>query len=338
MPDQSEFQLDRAVNNLVREMTGWKSLAITVDSAQSRSGGGVFGIGKVPADMKIRRIYLETAAHERFLDQYVEESAGGKPIRMTSYCDGKKCAELRYGDKGNQEHVNITRSFSYEKNFGYSEDPSPLNYYYVGLVPIYELLPEAEQVGRSTVMDRACDRMVFRHVEGSPGKSQDLVYELDREFSIPLAVEAHPVYSKESKPSWRWEATSLVQRDKFHVVNKSEYRNTKTNLVTHHDVVSLEFNKAMSKTAFWPKIGPGVSVSDIVSNRLYTMPSDKKSAARQAHGAEPKTHDAGASLVAIQPQDSSGTYGFALGTFGVSCLVASIAFWWLSRMRAGNAS
>jgi hypothetical protein len=276
----TDDSLNRIIEKVVHETVPRTiQLRVTVAQRQFDARGG-------ETSLTLERTYYETAGGERFFDERMTE-AGKLPNRLTFYCDGTKCANVRYmpDDPERQQMVAISHDFMIESKTGYRDGPEPFRYDHVALTPLHEALPAAEPIGHDRVVSRSCNLFHFKEV-GLPGHKQSLVYSLDEETSVPLKVAAYrnPEQIRENVPNWVWEATTLDTISGRHYPRKSKYSSfrvskgddghwvSKPHLSKTIDTSEITFDADIPKTAFWPAIQPGVLVFDGVAKKHYQTP------------------------------------------------------------------
>jgi hypothetical protein len=264
------------------------SIRVVVDTSQSRPALMAVFSKEV---LQLEHRYLETKDGRRTYDQVL--TIPGKAVSHTAYfCDGSQCASVEYDKNAPQRQmrISIVNEFGHEGRFGYSEAPEPLKYYRVGLTPLHEALPGAEFVRIEQVIGRDCDVYHFREVAGQAGKTQSLIYALDRETGIPLRVSAypHPEQIEQATPNWVWEAKTVDRDGGGPIARTSTYASYKLtrgddgrwssspNLFQDIRVEEVEFNGAVAKSSFWPTLQPGVSVFDSIKKASYEVPGGTK--------------------------------------------------------------
>ena len=94
-------------------------LRVTVDQREFTTSG------ERPS-LVLEQSYVETDRGERYFDERRIES-GEQTSRVTSYCDGEKCANVTYaaGNTNRQNRISIGRDFMFESRNGYRDAPSP---------------------------------------------------------------------------------------------------------------------------------------------------------------------------------------------------------------------
>ena len=276
----ADDSLNRIIENVIHE-TVPRTIQLRVAVAQREldAPGGEAGL-------TLELLYFETERGERYFDDRTIE-AGNHVTHHTSYCDGAKCANVRYmpDDPERQQMVSISHDFMIESKTGYRDAPEPFRYDHVALMPLHEALPAAEPMGQDRVIDRTCNVFHFKDA-GLPGHKQSLVYSLDEATSVPLKVAAYrnPEQIREHVPNWVWEATTLDTISGRHYPRKSKYTSfrvtqddaghwvSKPHLSNTIETSEIAFDAAIPKTAFWPTIQPGVNVFDGITRKHHQTP------------------------------------------------------------------
>ncbi len=324
----TEDSMSGIIEKVVREtMPRTVRMRVSISqSARQLAGAG----GSSP--LSIEQTYFETDRGERFFDERIV--VPHRPVsHSSSYCDGKKCANVSFsiGDPDKQHLITIGYDFKTESMFGFRDAPSPLRFYHVGLVPLHEALAKAERAGREGVMGRTCDDFVFKDV-GPPGMKQYLVYSLDQDTRVPLKIAAYSGAEQvtDDVPNWVLEATSLDTVSGRHFARSSKYscfRVTKTNggrwisepdLSQTIQVQEISFDTAIPKAAFWPAVQPGVHVLDAVAKRKYITPG----------GSPPAQGTAGTGTpIRVGPEPGSWLPGVGM-VLSLAVLAVAAVLWW----------
>lgn len=314
MQPKSEDRLISIVEKIMPEVSP-QSVSVHVSIEQIRGN----------ARLTLEQDYAELPAGDRFFDE-VMAVADGRTNRKTSYCDGSKCANVRYNANSIETPliIELGHDFMSEARFGFRDAPPPLRYNYVGLVAIQEALPTAERQGEEIIIGRRCNLFHFRDVGPAKGK-QSLVYALDDETSIPLKVSAYanPSQILERSPNWVWEAASFDTVSGHHIPLSSTYRLFAPGVqadssgvarpVVMTQTISVKevtFNTVIPKATFWPSAyPPGVTVLDGLRNRSYVVPGKTAS-------------EAGPPIRVVEPGYNSWPVGVGL-TLSLIALVAA---------------
>ena len=282
--------LSRIIEKVVHE-TVPRTIQLRVSAAQKQ-----FDASHGESSCTLEQTYLETARGERHFDERLI-SPKGPGSHSDSYCDGAKCANVRYmpDDPERQQMVGISHDFMIESKTGYRDAPTPFRFYHVGLTPLHEALPNAEPMGQERVINRTCNVFHFKEV-GLPGHEQSLVYWLDEATSVPLKIAAYrnPEQIREHVPNWVWEATTLDTISGRHYPRKSKYTSfrvtkddaghwaPKPHLSRTIETSEITFDDDIPKTAFWPTIQPGVQVFDAVAKKRKHYQTPGEPPAQQA--------------------------------------------------------
>jgi hypothetical protein len=223
-----------------------------------------------------------------------------------------------------------------EESGGYVMRPEPIRFHYVGLTPLYEAIPGAERIGRSRVADRDCNVFLFRAVPGARS-SQDLVYHLDDQTSVPLKVEAfaNEARRRADKPSWAWEALTLDEVQGFHVPFKSKRRGyivsdespSREKSITDYAIDSVRFNQSFPTSTFWPTPEEGVVINDLIEKTLYDDTPGKEAPTSEAPKAKAT---AVVERPAASPAPTSGASYVGAGV-GLATAVLAVAIFWKVR-------
>jgi hypothetical protein len=274
--------LGRIIENVVTE-TVPRTIRLRVSVVQTRYQAGA---PSSPSSLTLEQTYAETAVGERYFDE-VRTEPRGSVSHVSSFCDGAKCANVRFlpEEPDTQDRVTIGHEFMNEVRFGFRDGPAPFRFYHVGLTPLHEALADAERIGQERVIERTCNRFHFRAV-GPPGARESLVYSLDETTSVPLKIAAYanPDQIGDQAPNWVWEATTLDGVSGRHYPRASKYSSfrvtrtdsggwaSKPTLSKMIKVDEIAFDVAIPKATFWPTIQPGVKVWDSIAKRHYQTP------------------------------------------------------------------
>jgi hypothetical protein len=215
--------------------------------------------------------------------------------------------------------------------------PEPIRFHYVGLIPLYEAIPGAERTGRSRVADRDCNVFLFRAVPGARS-SQDLVYHLDDQTSVPLKVAAfaNEARRRADKPSWTWEALTLDEVQGFHVPLKSKYRSfivsdespSREKRITDYTIDSVRFNQSFPASTFWPTPEEGVFINDLIEKTSYYNTPDKEAPKSEAAKAKATAF---VERPAASPVPASGASYVGAGVVLATALLAAAIVWKVRR-------
>lgn len=314
--------------------------AIRVEVVERQAGRQAPGVAPT-SPFVTESTYAQGPRGARYFDSIVRHDAESGPAerqvrRTTYYSDGRRSAEVSYGpgQLEQQAQVYVGRDFGREARVGFAQAPPPLRYYYVGLTPLPEALPDAVPLGTGTVLGRPCTTVRFDGV-GRSSRPQALVYHVDTEAGIPLKVTAYenPEFLARDLPNWRWEATrvasiqgrlfpmastytSYVVLDRDQPGRESAHRDVEVQI----DVARATFDRAVPRQAFWPAYQPGVFVLDTVAKRSYRVPG----------GAAPETRSGTGEPIRVNPPAG----GWLVGTgIGLSLGVLLLAAWLRGRSR-----
>jgi hypothetical protein len=317
---------------LLHEMTSWSSLRLKVVYNQTLhipSPSGRTG------ELRIDHEYVETNSGQRYFDTRIP-STDGSIARRCGYSDGRRFASVDYHRDRNAdraETINVTASFLSEAREGYADRPHPLQFLHVGLKPLYQALSEGKPSGEGKVLGRPCD--VVRFTVPGPRRTQDLLYWLDQQTSIPLKIEAFPVGEgpDAAQPFWRWEANSLDTVQGYHIPLRStdtsfQQRDGRATdqpaLTIRVEVQSAEFNKEYPASMFWPTFTPGAQVVDAVGNDgIYTVPDPNP---------PPPAGTIAAPAIEANPERGwSDALPTTATLLGLLVLVVGLTLWWRRR-------
>ena len=221
--------------------------------------------GEEPLFNTYEEHYIETAAGKRF-GEFVGMMDDVVTARWQDFGDGSRCAHVDFdrGDTDLQKTVAITRQYWREDQSDRKTIPAPLLYLYVGREPLQKMLLNAEILGESRVLDRQCDRFLFRSVRWPI--VQDQVFHLDRATAMPLKVAAYKDNAArlQEEPLWEWTAESLDTVEGHPVTLKSTLvaygASRKASYIWETQVESITFDKFHPDTGFWPIIQPTATV------------------------------------------------------------------------------
>jgi hypothetical protein len=134
--------------------------------------------------------------------------------------------------------------------------------------------------------------------------TQEVLYYLDDETSLPLKIEAYSDARAcaEGLPNWRWEAKSFDVVDGFHLplrstdstfVQVANRATDKPKMSIDVTVEQIHLNQPYEARLFWPEIQPGAHVVEAVRDKIYHEPGgadpDAASASAAPIGAERPT-------------------------------------------------
>ncbi len=323
--------LNRIIENVVRE-TVPRTIRLRVSISQSNRQ---IATPHGSSSLVLEQTYLETDGGERYFDERL--IIPNKPVsHKSSYCDGKRCANIRFSreDPQKQDFVTIGRDFMNESRFGFRDAPPPFRFYHVGLVPLHEALANAERTGQERVIGRTCEDFHFKEV-GPPGMQQSLVYSLDEETSVPLKIAAFsgPSQLRDQVPNWVWEATTLDKVSGRRFARSSTYASfrvtkaaaghwdSKPDLSRTIQVTEVSFDTSIPHAAFWPTFQSGLHVLDSIAKRQYDTPG----------GASP-AHQAGTVGAPIRVAPDRGSW---LPGVGVALSLAALAVAFVLWRRSG---
>ena len=317
---------EHVARQLAQEMASWKSIEVRVRTGISdhRVGSGVSKAFDVDSEH-----YIETSAGRRF-SEHLGLKNEKTVTRYMYFCDGSKCADVSFSreDASVQQSVVIKRQYGMEGKSDRKQLPAPLLYFYVGREPLYEALTKGRPAGQSEVMGRACDEFLFEGVRWDV--TQDQVFYLDRQTSVPLKVDSFRDAAARQKGQvfGTWTARSFDRVQGLPMVLKSTQTayapDGNLQFTWDFDVQSIEFGKDYPASTFWPVLRPGVTVLDSIANKAYQTPGGQKSPQ------ETRIETA----VAVQPIRaevprawSSLAPGVTLGV-GCAALLAAGVMWW----------
>ncbi|MDR3620802.1 MAG: hypothetical protein P4L85_15735 [Paludisphaera borealis] len=272
MPNAAET----AATKLTSEMGSWTSIELRYhmdcenkDPARPSS---------YPRTFRITGRYIETAAGQRLLDERkTTDLKTNETTVQIEYSDGSKCASmLRIDTDGtpSREQVGIKRHF-YLEDSGSTGRPNQLQYLYVGLKPLPEVLAQAEHLGEGRWLDRDCDRFLFTHTQGKQDPV-NRIYWLDRETGVTLRLQYYETDQKraEDRPYFAWNATSLDDVNGHHLTLNSELLqydvegSDPQRVLMDYKFTTDEaaFDRAYEKSMFWPTITKETTVIDTIKN------------------------------------------------------------------------
>jgi hypothetical protein len=321
-----EKTIDTIAVQIARETHAADSIEISITLRQEL----LVVIGSKPPRTKvIRENFIATARGQKFYRRSIE-SGGSEQTIWAGYSDGNRCASVEYSrppHEKEQKTITITKTFMDEQLTGYTTRPEPIRFHYVGLIPLYEAITTAERAGRSLTAGRASNVFIFRAVPGTKS-TQDLVYHLDDQTSVPIKVEAFANESRRvaDKPSWVWEALTLDEVQGFHVPLRSRYKSfivrdtsaSQEKMIEDYTINTVQFNENHPASKFWPVQDNGVFINDLIAKKFYYNTPDKK-----APPSEPIA-TVGQLLVAEQPTDMTPYFsgaGVALATVALAAAV-----------------
>lgn len=218
--------------------------------------------------------YEETAAGERRLSTS-STYKDGRVQRSEDYFDGRKAAAAEFSkeDPVKQSRVSKGGSFGREQSFGHTNRPTPLKWYYVGKIPLYEAVAKARSLGEEEIASTPCVKYMFDDVVLGQ-TPQSLLYYLRKEDSLPIRIESYKGPDPAATPKqWIWEAdkVDVVQGHpvvvRSHLIrynaDSSVVRNTLYSEVKH-----VAFNKKIGMETFRPIITPEAEIRDGVTGRI----------------------------------------------------------------------
>jgi hypothetical protein len=312
MPDL----LQELTNALEARADSWRSVEAVVHVDQEINLPGFPG----PTVDRIDERYIETATGQRFYERRSHMVDGGTQ-RSIDYCDGRRCADLSFKpDQIDRQHqVVIKRDFSMERVAGAIARPVPLNFDYVGSVPLREALKDAKVVGEEPILGRDCVKVLFRDVK-HPNGPRLAVYTLDRAEAVPLAVAFYldPGHYESGTPEYTWRATALETLGGRLVPKTSvkEVFNSGGEGLTarvESTVKEISFDRDYPRSEFWPTLQPGVLVIDQIARTRSVVPGEVS----EATTAQPIRADGG-------PSGGIPYAGISLG-IGAAVLLAAFA-------------
>ncbi len=288
-----------AAERIAWDMQSWRSIElrgrIEIENHTGAAHGGV------PYSTVMDERYVETATGKRRDELLLRPTTGG-PRLYVSYCDGSRCAHTAQdGAPGSvPAQLLVKRGFNTEEKIGSTDRPFFFKYYYVGKKPLYEALPAATYLGTTEVLGRECDRFVFPGVVWAYAPVE-MVYDLDREWSIPLRVAMYsgPEARSADAATFIWEAESTDLVDGHRVVLNSTqvmYQPASTpsggkptKVMTQRLIVDeIAFDRDYPDADFWPTLVPGMVVADSIENRHYRV-ADTGGEVELPESAEPPT-------------------------------------------------
>jgi len=313
---------ERAIRDLANEMKSWKSISL---ESKAEVTTHVLSKGVSPKSRNVER-YIETSSGQRMLDVTMSDLTDSPPAHHASYCDGSRCALVRYRGSKDQGSVEIGRSFEREGYTGGNSRPYPLCYFYVDKAPLYEALPKATYLGVGHHAGRPTEVFLFRRVRWGMA-DQDFVYDLDRQTSIPIRMRVYPDLRDRSpdatNPGWVWAALTVDEVQGHHLPLRSElttFVSEKGEATTaKREVRALElrdvrFDARFPKETFWPVIQRGVQVYDSIKKKTYREGMAKDKAEVTTGGDASAT----ASTAATEPSALGGSSpSFASASLGL---------------------
>ena len=304
----------------------WKS--ITLKSAESFENRDVGS--KQYSAYEASFHYIETATGRRYLEDVTDPE--GDAVTKTSryYTDASKSGMLLARAGAPTQQLTIKRAFGTEDK-GQTNRPAPLNYLYVGLIPLPEALPQATYLGEKTTSGRICDVFVFAG-EQATTTSDVRVYWLDRETSVPLRVEAyasedarvkgHPLFVWAAKPVDGASVLGLPTSYRLTRYHAGQGNGSEVWFQVDGVVESITLDAIYPESTFWPEITPQTVINDRINNR-YISASMPATDTTTAAVAEP---------IRASPQPEwTSVLSKALLPVGVALLIAVVIIKWRSR-------
>ncbi|WP_406696516.1 hypothetical protein V5E97_36560 [Singulisphaera sp. Ch08] len=278
---------DQAILRLAKEMTSWNSIELTVHEDMENYPVDAGAKSRSANDTR----YIETNRSQRMLAVKMRAEVAPTGAYLEAFCDGKKCANVIYRGETKQDHIDISRHFGSERVSGSSNRPSPLSFFYVGKIPLYEALSNGKYLGNGRISERKSEVYLFTNVKWAR-YPQHLVYDLDTMTSIPIRVRAFPASTRvegenwdSALPLWVWTAKTVDQvGGTFWLPLNSEfiqYRRTNdeaTRTVRRTNTIKVEsvlYNKSYPSQTFWPILQPGVVVRDEFTKKTTAVPDPK---------------------------------------------------------------
>jgi hypothetical protein len=313
----SDF-LDVAARSLAREMTTWSSIDLSV----REEGRHVIPRKNQPTTFSNAHHYIETQKGQRMIDS-VFGSEGKKMSHVSAYDDGARCARVVFLGASKQHSLLISRSFLNEGGTGSTDRPPPLQFFYVGKVPIYEALSRSTYLGKGEILGKSTEIILFPRVKWGM-TVQDLVYDLDKQTCIPLRIRFFvDTIDKNTfstvTPAWEWRAQTLDEVQGFHMPLRSESLQydtvtSATRTTRQFSIESIKYNASHPASTFWPVPQPGVQVIDSIKKSSFVVPPRK---AETSTLTETKTEQ--------RPIQALPPYDWGVGISSVSLIVGVVA-------------
>lgn len=254
-------------------------LGVHLKAEQDQGRSQFIAAGRAKA-LTGRLEYAQTSTGKRFFDDSgVAED--GKHIHKTSYCDGRRCANVTYSEADVPQLVQISSVFMNETAYNARSIPFPVRSYYVGPIPLLDALPTAEMMPDIIVAGRPCDVLHFQAIGAV--RKEDFVVALDKATSVPLrqAGFLSPEDFRTSRPTWVWEAVTFDATAAHPFVQDStltryitaagngptEADIGRANMTTRIHVLSYDMDDPMPDSVFWYKPQPGLAVIDTLAPR-----------------------------------------------------------------------
>lgn len=275
--------------------------------------------------------YVETALGQRRYEFAVPATKDQPGTSYLYYADGRRFAN-EVLDGGRQTMVEFKRAFGHEDQRGRINRGMTLTHLYFDQKPLHAALRDARSLGSSRRLGRECEVALL--VDKAPAsKLQEIVYELDRETGIPLAVRSYATEADRAadRPRTTWEATSFrgVGEGRFWpmTVAKNFYKpgaDGKPELMIKSKITveSLKFDQDYPESLFWPTLQPGATVWDKIEGKHWVVPGE----AAPAKAATPAV-----SVPAAPPRSwtaAGSTVGLSLG---IALVGVGGFLWWRRR-------
>src|SRR5579885_3153123 len=124
---EGDVNLVSLIDRVTRQTT-FKSLHMRVEILQSKSKTLPPERGR---EVKYELEYAATSLGRRYYDYKYTIVPDGRVFHLTSYTDGRKCANVEYDPKNHtrQATIAIDHHFMDETKTGFSQCPAPLRYY-----------------------------------------------------------------------------------------------------------------------------------------------------------------------------------------------------------------
>jgi hypothetical protein len=285
------------------------------------------------AGHETRETYIETALGWRLYETATPQpKLENRLLRNVVYYDGKRFAESKYDDKW-QIGIMYRKGFGMETDVPSSQRPMPLCYLYLDHLPLSKSILKAESLGRETLLGRECEVLVLKGTKWTFAPV-DIVYRLDRETGVPLAVHCYEAGADRGsdKPHWSWEAQSFdrVAEGRYWPMRSiaRDYVPSESGgkvVAATRDIVveAIHFDKPYTEATFRPEMQPGTPILDTVNGKTDVVPGKR---------ADQPPPPSAAPVVAERPPDWTQTASTAGLGLGLALLLTGLGLrWWKQR-------
>ncbi|MFI5460514.1 MAG: hypothetical protein ACHRXM_34295, partial [Isosphaerales bacterium] len=218
-----------------------------------------------------------------------------------------------------------------------TDRPLPLQFYYVGAVPLYEALPNAKYLGEETWLGRKCETFLFSNVKGSVG-SQCMVYTLDKLTGVPLKAASYAEESDIDKqlPGLTWATNEVKLVEKHLVPSRSEsavyasgdsLRTRQRVLSNDYKITIIKYDQVYDSSLFWPDIErSGAVINDTIKKEIKVPRGEVQRAVNSSTEARSLQQ-----IRADAPVDWTSTFSGVSFIFGVLTVLVGGVVWWRRR-------